>query len=447
MGTVCPVEGTSTTLADGFQTKEYEVAGQEALVKELRALFQTIDVKALTTIASKFRGGISCFVKPFRYDKAPSRPAMGAVNLHLELVFDDGLSWMARLKRRNTSTLPAAVQPYLIRSEVATYSFLKKETRVPVPEVFAYALDSNNPVGTGYILMETIKGKNLLSTSPTIEQLSKVLAQLAEVYKELYRHPFPLMGSLDTPGSTNVGPVVHDLMVDLALTNNGDRVIQQLAGFPGPFINLKDYYSVLIPRILHMIVVGELYPFWAVDAYLIHKFLFDLLGQWPEDMQGTGKFYLRHFDDKGDHIMVDEDFNITGIIDWEGAYTAQKAEAFTSPIALWDSKEFFSERKTLSNSELEFAQLLDGAGHGGANHPANFNLGDCVRLGKIFQRLRICVGYTLYDENMENYRKAFMGLLREFPIRHEESWEEWRVFALKKYSGDEKLAGLLRREG
>ncbi|RPA92820.1 hypothetical protein L873DRAFT_1847508 [Choiromyces venosus 120613-1] len=429
-------------------TKEYEVASQEALMKELRAFFKTIDVNALTVIASKLRGGIPCSVKPLRWDKASLRSAMGAINLHLELVFEDGLSWMARLKRHNTSTPPAAVRSYLIRSEVATYSFLKKQTRVPVPEVFAYDLDSDNSVGTGYILMETIKGKNLLSASPTNEQLSKVLAQLAEVYKELYRHPFPLMGSLDTPGSTNIGPVVHDLMTDLALTINGDHNSQQLANFSGPFTSLRDYYLALIPRILHMIIAGELYPFWAVDAFLIHKFLLDLLERWSEHIQETGKFYLRHFDDKGDHIMVDEDFNITGIIDWEGAYTAQKSEAFTSPIALWNSKEFFSERNTLSSSELEFAQLLDDASHECAKHPTNVNyLGDCVRLGKIFQRFRICVGYTLYDENMENYRKAFMGLLGEFAVYPEDSWEGWKVFALKRYSGDEKLASLLRREG
>ena len=295
--------------------------------------------------------------------------------------------------------------------------------------------------------METIKGKNLLSTSPTSGQLSKVLVQLAEVYKELYRHPFPCMGSLDTPGTKKIGPVVHDLMVDLALKRNGDHDTQHHVHFPGPFINLRDYYHALIPRILHMIVAGELYPFWAVDAFLIHKFLFDLLSHWSEDIQETGKFYLRHFDDKGDHIMVDEGFNITGIIDWEGAYTAQKTEAFTSPIALWDSNEFFSERKTLSSSELEFARLLDGASHECANRPTNFNLGDCVRSGKIFQRFRICVGYTLYDESMENYRKAFMGLLREFGIYSQQSWEEWKVFALKKYSEDEKLACLLGREG
>lgn len=27
------------------------------------------------------------------------------------------------------------------------------------------------------------------------------------------------------------------------------------------------------------------------------------------------KFYIKHADNKGDHILVDRDFNITGIID------------------------------------------------------------------------------------------------------------------------------------
>lgn len=66
------------------------------------------------------------------------------------------------------------------------------------------------------------------------------------------------MGSLDTPGSKKIGPVVHDLMVDLALKRNGDHDTQHHVHFPGPFTNLRDYYHALIPRILHMIVVGEL---------------------------------------------------------------------------------------------------------------------------------------------------------------------------------------------
>lgn len=76
------------------------------------------------------------------------------------------------------------------------------------------------------------------------------------------------MGSLDTSGSKKIGPVVHDLMVDLALKRNGDHDTQHHVHFPGPFTNLRDYHHALIPRILHMIVVGELYPFWAPFRFI-----------------------------------------------------------------------------------------------------------------------------------------------------------------------------------
>lgn len=64
-------------------------------------------------------------------------------------------------------------------------------------------------------------------------------------------------------------------------------------------------------------------------------------------MQNDQNYYLKHADDKGDHILVDEDFNITGIIDREWTYTAPPAHAFNSPIGLlpvadfYDSSAFF----------------------------------------------------------------------------------------------------------
>ncbi len=77
----------------------------------------------------------------------------------------------------------------------------------------------------------------------------------------------------------------------------------------------------MILRILDLIVVGELYPPWAVDTFLIHRFLLDLvpllMNPTPPVVDDGKEFYLRHADDKGDHILVDHEFNLTGIIDWE----------------------------------------------------------------------------------------------------------------------------------
>jgi hypothetical protein len=71
----------------------------------------------------------------------------------------------------------------------------------------------------------------------------------------------------------------------------------------------------MVSRILELIVAGELYSPWAVDTYLVHRCLLDMMPLLPG--VNDQKFYLRHPDDAGFHIMVDDEFNITGIIDWE----------------------------------------------------------------------------------------------------------------------------------
>lgn len=57
-----------------------------------------------------------------------------------------------------------------------------------------------------------------------------------------------------------------------------------------------------------------------MNAYLIFKYLRDLAesGRWNafESNFDDGPFFLKHMDDKGDHILVDDEYNITGIIDW-----------------------------------------------------------------------------------------------------------------------------------
>jgi hypothetical protein len=50
------------------------------------------------------------------------------------------------------------VPRYTIASGVATMKFVRHKTEIPVPRIFGYSIDSNNPVGSEYILMEYIPG-------------------------------------------------------------------------------------------------------------------------------------------------------------------------------------------------------------------------------------------------------------------------------------------------
>jgi hypothetical protein len=60
--------------------------------------------------------------------------------------------------------------------------------------------------------------------------------------------------------------------------------------------------------------------------------------------------------------MVDDEYNITAIIDWEWAHTAVPAHAFNSPIGLLPVAEFYRGKNTLGDDEVVFARLLEAKG-------------------------------------------------------------------------------------
>ncbi|EKV06388.1 hypothetical protein PDIG_70110 [Penicillium digitatum PHI26] len=82
---------------------------------------------------------------------------MGGMNYHIEISFEDGVCWLARVRRFNATSPPLELQNYIIRSEVATLEFLG-ETKIPAPKVFDFSLDEANPVGVRYILIENCLG-------------------------------------------------------------------------------------------------------------------------------------------------------------------------------------------------------------------------------------------------------------------------------------------------
>lgn len=84
------------------------------------------------------------------------------MNYHLELQFEDGVSWLARIRRSNANSAPPVLRDVIIRSEVAMLQFLET-TGVLSPKVFVVALegDVGNSVGIGYILLEKMRGKAL----------------------------------------------------------------------------------------------------------------------------------------------------------------------------------------------------------------------------------------------------------------------------------------------
>lgn len=358
---------------------------------------------------------------------------MGGMNYHVEVRFDDGITWIARIRRLNATSPPPALRDYIIQSEVATLLFLEEQTggAVPAPKVYDFALEQQpgNAVGVGFILMEKLPGKSLRWSIATQQERERVMSQLADIFVEIQKHPFDLLGSLDRPSETRVGAFARE-----SLTNFTQEFEMCTSG---PFASFQEYHISSIQLILDSILQEEMYSQQAVDAYLIHRYLLDLVPHvLPAVHNVDEKFYLKHADDKGDHILVDEHFNITGIIDWEWAHTASPAHAFNSPIGLLPVAEFYNGNNNLGNDEILFACLLEQKGHP--------NLANFVRNGRLQHRFTFCCGYSPADWN------GFIGLFRGLrdAVRVDEGleWDEWKKVALQRYKDDAGLQLLLRRQ-
>jgi hypothetical protein len=347
---------------------------------------------------------------------------MGGQNCNLDIKFEDGVIWLARIRLDDPLLPPKSIQTYLSLSEVATLRFLEG-TKVPAPKVFYYSSDyGKGPIGMPVILMEKIKGTPLDWNNASASQRTKVLERLVDIFLELERYPFTLSGSLNSPKTKTVGAFAQ-----LSLFRSPKSLI-------GPFKTIAESARVMVELQQGLINNGELSSF-SVDYYLSHCWRLDLIPQLVS-FCNEQPFFLKHFDDKGDHILVDNDFNITGIIDWEFASIEPKAHAFSTPCMLWPVGDFYSGSNNLSPAEIEFASIYERRGRK--------DMADIVRQGRKLQRFYFFNGGGIATD-FEEFKSLFQGLRTAWANAEGdqfESYEDWKTQALRTYAGDKILRAL-----
>jgi hypothetical protein len=398
----------------------------------MAALFSRIKVNALCARASTLRNGISCTIPALTYDHENRFTVWGGMNYHIPINFSDGVTWLCRIRRRNVTSPPLALQNRLILSEAATYRILAT-TAVPVPDVYDVAINSpSNPVVVGYILMEKLKGTPL--TNCTIDSDATkvhVLEQLADIFIALARHPLPAIGCLLGPDNLTICPILEESAVDSR--DDGDICLL------GPFKSVLEYRNALVNHQIDCILRGECYPDNAIDAYLVHQYVLDALPSIVRREQDDHSFFIKHMDDKGDHILVDDSFNIVGLIDWEWAQTTTKSEAFAAPSYLLDVRQYFEGSNKLSPDEVLLASILEAKGHD--------DLASCVRDGRVTHRFAHCVGGDIGDpDSLPNHFLGLRAALRRTGLG--ETWAQWRETALQRNVNvnDAGLRSLMLRE-
>ncbi|KAL4758410.1 uncharacterized protein BDW70DRAFT_162657 [Aspergillus foveolatus] len=356
---------------------------------------------------------------------------MGNQNCHAEINFNDGVEWMARFRLAWTSSPPQEVRDWVLQSEAATMIYLREHTCIPTPMVYDWACESDpaNQLGVGYILMEKLEGRPLDWQAATPQQKEKVLQQLVNIFLEIERHPFNAMGSLVFSGEDRDAIDVQGLA--------HQSTYQVGKGSLGPFSSLVEGSQAVIRTYLAMIGSGEIDPCCPIDTYLVHRFRLDIVSRLSEDISAGNHFYLKHPDDKGDHILVNDCFDIVGVIDWEWAQTVSRAEAFCSPCMLWPVAKFYEGSNELADEEMRLAAIFRERGRE--------DLANCVINGRKIQRFFFALGPESSFLDNQGLRCLFTGLRRAFNLEECE-WETWKRRSLLEWKDDSLLSGLLELE-
>ncbi|KIW14097.1 hypothetical protein PV08_06878 [Exophiala spinifera] len=149
-------------------------------------------------------------------------------------------------ERRLIVKIPDPVDPRCLvtASEVATLEFLRSELEVPVPKVFSWSDNSDNPVGCEYIIMEEAQGRALNTVWSHLEIPEKlaIVDEVLSIQRRLVatKPMFSVYGSLyflddaaklgfsrhfsvistSTP-TYCIGPLAHQHFIEPALTASG----------------------------------------------------------------------------------------------------------------------------------------------------------------------------------------------------------------------------------
>ncbi|KAI9679958.1 MAG: hypothetical protein M1817_004973 [Caeruleum heppii] len=370
--------------------------------RHLLRLLHKVNVGALTSLASKIRNGVPSTIPALeghssedaRLEAVMSQ--MGGQNCHLDVVFQDGVVWLARVRLDDPTLPPRLVQNYIFLSEVHTLRWLER-VDIPTPKVFHYEFQPQaSPVGVPFVLMEKLKGSPLQWDRASSRQRSRIVKQLVDVFLELEKHPFEVTGSIsaldDKWSSPKMGAFAQPHLFSTPETSTG------------PFETLEDSLETILRHQQTLIRNRELSSL-AVDHELAFRWRQSMVPSVLSSTTSKGPYFLKHFDDKGDHILIDDDYNITGIIDWEFASTEVKELAFSSPCMLWPVGDFYSGSNVLSPQEIELAEHFERRGRE--------DLGRMVRDGRRIQRFLFFLGGGSSTEK-EEFESLFNGLRSTF---------------------------------
>ncbi|KAF5558995.1 kinase [Fusarium mexicanum] len=298
---------------------------------------------------------IANFILKYRSGKAVElhRPIKGGYNVFYRLEYADGTSTAIRIPS------PATRFPdEKVRYEVATMRYVAANTTIPVPKIFHWGTAEDNPLGLGpFIIIEYIEHETTLShalNDPTLDppdshsldpnisnkKLEFLYAQMANILLQLSSLSFPRIGSLveDEEGHISISgrPLMQNMNSILDLTGSPSSL---LPAKDQPFATSTEWYSAMADMNLIQLAFQQNNAVEdeddARDKYVARQLFRNLASEGRLEVrsskEGRNHFRLFSEDLRPSNVLIDKDFKVVGVIDWEFAYAAPAEFSFDPP--------------------------------------------------------------------------------------------------------------------
>lgn len=278
----------------------------------MRKTFESIDFEALAERASTVRARLdpnstaqpSCQINRSKF-------AVGWYNIVFEVAFQDGTYWIARIRREPEIKENLGIESERIKemeSEVYTMAYVKENSTIPTPKVFDFRAQKDPIVGCRYILMEALPGRpspdRLRDFIPN-QYKPKTYSQLADIKMQLSQLRFPKIGRLCGTGFGEDAKFTIDAFQPPGCL---------YAPSSGPYDTALEYYYEIrrtdferaLEKASEELCIGAWLRVQAIPSIVQRQF-------------NHGPFPLHHPDLGCDNLLFDNNYNITGIIDWTHA--------------------------------------------------------------------------------------------------------------------------------
>ncbi|KGO77564.1 Aminoglycoside phosphotransferase [Penicillium italicum] len=248
-------------------------------------------------------------------------PKAGAFNVSFRMKFEDGGSAIIRFPKPGATMFPEEK----VRNEVDIIRYIHQHTTIPVPFILHWGTKDENPLGLGpFIIMEyidhvmdlsdvlntpgfAIKDRPILDPNIDIAKLELLYGQFADILLQLSTLQLPMIGSLaqiddftwevaQRPLSYSANELHHPTLIHWQIFTSSTHQQNDAVD------SADDCRRRYIARLLFCKLAKE--------------------GRFTTSSTNLGPFNVWCDDLRPSNVLINENLQIVGVVDWEFTYAA-----------------------------------------------------------------------------------------------------------------------------